>query len=821
MKRLEVNNWELIFDEKRLPAQVPGDITMDLRNAGLIEEPYYGMNHLELEWIPARDFTYETTITADDALLAEESVKLVFEGIDLFSEIYLNDNLLGKTENMFLAYNYEILPFLKKGNNTLRVEMKSTTKAIAQGEDPSNYISIFNTKRFFVRKAQCHFGWDWAPDMCGYGIWGNVYMEAGSKYRIRDIHYAATIEGEITFFAEMEYNLLNVYAPGGVVVVAGEEKKEDKVLFSVSDKPFGEPIWTKECELEGSKCFVNFAYENPQLWWPAGYGEQPLYHYKVELVRDGKVCDCKTGRFAFRTTKVVEKPYGGHRLTHTLYINEKEVFMKGSNWVPMECFTGVVTRAQYERFIDLAVEGNYNMLRIWGGGIYEKEDFFELCDEKGIMVWHDIALACSDVPDDHPEWVANLLKEVEYQVRRLRVHPSLVYWSGGNERPGAFAMEASKGDFFVNYTLPGFMNYFDNTRPFYRNSPCSYTDMGNDATNGDCHWGNFERCLTDGVEDYRSYISEKIAPLASECAIMGPCSVESFEKFLPEEKLWPMNEVWVDRLTENPYSPIKMNFPEREFFYAKEFYGEPKNLTDFVAKGMQVHAESIRAELEIMRVYKGFCSGFMNWMYNDIWPQATWAVVDYYGEPKQAYYQMKRSFAPVLATFFQEADGRTELAVVNDLYTPYQSKVRYGVKDFAGTVLYEDILAVTDVTNASIRVPIEFDCDRDDIYLFAEYMVDGELQKTLYSPHFWRNVEFTSDYTVQTEQINDYQVCVRIHANAFAKSVFVSHKDNFKFTYSDNYVDVEAGDEVEILISCKEPFDKDELVITDFAMQTK
>lgn len=820
MKRLEVKNWKLKYDKQELPAQVPGDITMDLYHAGLIEEPYFGMNHNQLGWIADRDFTYETVIDADCELLSEESVRIILEGVDLFSEIYINDHLLGATKNMFLKYEYEIRPYLREGANILRVEMKSTTRAIAEGKDCSNYISIFNTKRFFVRKAQCHFGWDWAPDMPGYGIWGDVYLEAGSKYRIRDVHYKTTIDGKVTFFAEMTYNLLNIYAPGSIVAVAGEEKKNDTLRFAVSENPGEEPTWVRECSLEGSKCFVNFEYENPQLWWPNGYGEHPLYHYKVELLRDGVVCDCKEGRFAIRTVEVREHPYGGHRLTHTLYINDKEVFMKGSNWVPMECFTGVVAKEQYEGFVDRAIDGNFNMLRIWGGGIYEKDEFFDLCDEKGMMVWHDLALACSDVPDDDKEWVDNFLAEVEYQVRRLRVHPSLVYYSGGNERPGSFAMETSKGDDFINYTLPGLVNYLDSTRPYYRQSPCTYTDIGNDPSNGDCHWGNFERCLTDGVADYRSYISDKIAPLASECAIMGPCSVESFRKFLPEDKLWPMNEVWKDRLTENPHSYVKMDFPEREYFYAKEFYGEPKNLTDFVAKGMQVHAEAIRAELEIMRAYKGFCSGFMNWMYNDIWPQATWAVVDYYGEPKQAFYQMKRSFAPVLVSFFEQKDQKTALFVVNDLHTSYSTVVSYGVKDFAGNVLYEASIGINDLVNESIILPVDFDCDRDGIYLYATYTIEGQEVKTLYSPRFWMNTEFVSDYETELVQRSDNQVLVKIHANSFAKSVFVSHKDNYRFTYSDNYVDIEAGDTVEILVSCKGAFDKSELTIVDFAEQT-
>lgn len=817
MRNVELQNWRLTYANTTIPARVPGDITMDLYRAGRIEDPYYGMNHRDLAWIADTDFTYEADLPADEEMLLSESVRVIFEGIDLFADIYINDRFLGSTQNMFLAYEYELLPYLKKGGNRLQVRMKSTTKAIANGRDSSPYISIFNRKRFFVRKAQCHFGWDWAPDMPGYGIWGRAYVQAGSKYRIRDVHYRTTDAGEVTLFAETDYNLLNIYAPGSIVAIPGEEKKDDRLVFCVSREPFGEPLWKKECDLEGSKCFVNFAYENPARWWPAGYGDQPLYHYRVELHRDGRICDVISGRFAFRTVHIEERPYQSYRMTHTLCINQKEVFMKGSNWVPMECFSGEMRREQYERFIDRAVQANYNMLRIWGGGLYETDDFYDLCDEKGIMVWQDLALACSDVPDDDRAWTDNFLQEIEYQVRRLRVHPSLVYWSGGNERPGSFAMETSKGDFMVNYILPGMLDQLDPTRPFYRQSPCSYMDIGNNPSDGDCHWGNFERCLTDGVWDYRSYIAEKIPPLASECAIMGPCSVESFEKFLPKESLWPMDEVWIDRLTENPHSHVKMNFPEREYFYAKEFYKEPESLTDFVKKGMQVHAEAIRAELEIMRAHKGFCSGFMNWMYNDIWPQATWAVVDYYGEPKQAYYQMKRSFEPVLAGFFEDEKGRTNLFVVNDLHVPYTINVHYGVKTYDGSILYEDRMTVSELMNASVIQPVDFMCDRDDIYLFAEYATEQGEKKVLYSPHFWMHHDFTSDYETEIEQADDRHVKVKIHARAFAKSVFVSHRDNYRFTYSDNYVDVELGDTVVISVSADEPFDKEDLIITDFA----
>ena len=211
MRQLELRNWELLYDDGRIKAQVPGDITVDLKNAGVIEDPYYDLNHRDVEWIPRRDFTYVTEILADEAMLAEESVQLVFEGIDLFSDIYLNGQLLGKTENMFLEYAYEIKPFLHSGANQLRVEMKSTIKAIEEGEKADDYISIFNKERFFVRKAQCHFGWDWAPNMCGYGIWRKVYLNIGSKYRIKDTHYRTDLKGNVTIFAEMNYLSVKKY----------------------------------------------------------------------------------------------------------------------------------------------------------------------------------------------------------------------------------------------------------------------------------------------------------------------------------------------------------------------------------------------------------------------------------------------------------------------------------------------------------------------------------------------------------------------------------------------------------------------------------
>ncbi|MBQ8447181.1 MAG: hypothetical protein IJX31_05340 [Clostridia bacterium] len=821
MEKIYIKNWTIEYANAKIPSSVPGDITVDLYNAGIVQNPYFGMNHKESEWIDREDFSYFTEIVADEELLKQESVELVFDGIDTFADIYLNGTLLGKTKNMFLQYRFEIGALLQKGANILRVDMKSTRK-VMETYDMEDYYAIFNPKRLFVRKAQCHFGWDWAPDLCGYGIWGDVYMEVGDKCRIDSVYVIADHKGQVTFLTELNYNIKERRdVDGNVIEGSFIPQKNDTLHYSVSAEPFGELTVEKSIPVTGKKNLACFIVENAKLWWPLGYGDPNLYNYKIELERDGKIIYEKNGRFGFRTVELAEEPKGDSLLGYALKVNGEEIFVKGANWVPAECFTGVITEEKYRTLTQFAKDGNFNMLRVWGGGVYEKDAFYDFCDEQGIMVWQDMMFACADIPEDKPDFVNNATEEITYQIKRLRNHPALVYWCGGNEKTGSYGLCITKGDFFTDCIIRGVILSLDKTRPFASQSPCGWTDVGNDCNSGESHHNSFERALEDGMDNYRRRIAEKIVPFISEAALMGPNSVETTKKIYPQEKLWPMNEIWDDRLMCNPYGSSPLTFCQRQMKYSTDLYGKVKNLEDFTAKAMLVHAEAMRAELEFARSNKGKTSGFMNWMFNDIWPSGSWSVIDYWGEPKQVYYQMRKSYAPHLLTYVLNGEGVTQLVVVNDSLLPFNAKIRYGKKKISGETLDENTAEITGLVNGVWKLDGNFDGLAKDEYLFVEYEEDGETKKNLYSPTFWSGINFESDYETKIEYIIERSVKVTVKAKAFAKSVFISLPDNYKYTYSDNYIDVEAGEEKSIIICADEPIDVAHITVTDFAKMTK
>ena len=822
MLKHNLKDWKLYKNDwkEMINADVPGDITIDLYHAKKIPNPYFGLNHRDIRWTTEEDFTYENFFVVDKSLFEQDEIYLNFDGIDTYSEIYLNGILLGKTDNMFIKYRFEVKKLLcKKGENHLQVKMISVY-SVMDNLDTTGYFGTFNVARLFLRKAQCHFGWDWAPELCGYGIWGDVYLTGESALRIEDVTYKTVNDGWVSLFCELNYNIrATVDDYGKAIDGTSQEAKQDTLVYRVEKTPGSGDFLQVSASVTGKKNFANLKLENPKLWWPIGYGDQPLYAYEVSLYREGKQVSLKKGRLAFRTIELDETPQDEKMLGYGLKINGEKIFVRGSNWVPIECFTGTVKEEKYKTLIDYALHGNLNMLRVWGGGIYEKDVFYDLCDEKGIMVWQDFMFACSDLPEDDPTWLKRTLEECRYQILRLRNHPSLVYWCGGNEKTGSYGLQISKGDFFVDNVLHGLVKTLDKSRPYARQSPCSYTDVGNDIFSGESHYNSLEKSLVEGVKNYRKLITGAVVPFISECALMGPNSIQTNKKIYPEDKLWPVNEYWEDRLMDNPYGAVLITFANRQKYYAETLYGELKNLQDFTAKGMLMHAELFRAECEMARRNKGKTQGFLNWMYSDIWPSGSWSVIDYFGEPKQVYYQMRKSYAPLLVSFVQNADEKTELIVVNDCLEKYEGKLVYGMKSINGTIIFKKEISIC--VNANDIMIQVMDCDElpNDVYWFATYIVGGKQEKTLYSPTFWTGT-YVSDYTYETKRLDEKTMKIILRANAFAKSVFLSFDDNYLYSYSDNYFDLEAGDEKEIIVTTQQG-NFNNLVVTDFAEMTK
>lgn len=818
---MQITNWKLtnLSTGKTFPAHVPGDITDDLYRCGEIAAPYYGENYKQLGWIAETDFEYEGTFVLSEEACHSEDISLILKGIDTFAEVSINDMPVCRTENMFVEYAEQINALVHSGQNTLRVRMRSTKRAMER-IDTTGYFGVFNVPRLFVRKAQCHFGWDWAPDLCGYGIWQPVYVVCRKKHRIESVNYWADPDGDVTIFTELNYCINATTDDYGVAIDGTAEQRLDDTLACKVLAPDGSLAAECTIPVEGRKNFCNLHVGAPQLWWPNGYGAQPLYRYEVTLYRAGEAVGKTEGTLAFRKVELVQKPTGAETLGFKLRINDTDIFVRGSNWVPVDCFTGAIRDEKYERLLMLAKNGNCNLLRVWGGGIYERELFYDLCDREGILVWQDFMFACGDIPEDKPDWVENTLHECEQQIKRLRVHPCVVYWCGGNEKTGSFALQISRGDQFVDYTLHGLVKTFDRTRPYVRQSPFSYSDVGNNWRSGETHCNSFEPSLTRGIVNYRKTLNETVTSFYSECAVMGPNSLETFRKFMPEEKRWPMNDCWNDRLRDNPYAAILIPFAERQAMYVADMYGAASSLEDFTAKAMLIHAEMLAAEVDYARSKRGKTSGIINWMFSDIWPTGTWSIVDYYTEPKQAYYALRRAYAPLRAAFVQAANGRQELFVMNDTRQERAFSLEYGEKTIDGRYLWSRTLTGSVEAGTVEKLPLEAETQAFGTYLYAAGSIGDAPVKTLYSVNFWRNVEFASDYEVHTQQLAENKISVHIKAKQFAKSLFLSHPENYRCIYSDNYLDLEAGEEATVTITSDAPIDEKKIILCDYARMT-
>ena len=400
---MKIKNWKLrvngsnehITAKTEIPASVPGDITWDMYLAGIIDNPYYALNHKKIGWITELDYTYSTKFDASEVIGSDEAM-LSFHSVDLFSEIYLNGILLGKTENAFLRYDFDVKKHLKPKDNLLEVKMFSTVEAMKK-INCEGYFGVFNVPRLFLRKAQCHFGWDWAPALCGYGICGDVELNGESKYRIKDVRVRTFDSGYVNILTELNYNVRSMVDSMGVVIDnTAAIKDEDRLIFSVEKAPGSGEYASIEIDVTGKKNFANLQIKNRKLWWPKGYGEQPLYGYKAELIRGGKVVSTKTGYFAFREVSLLEEPKSGTTFGYELAVNGKKIFVKGSNWVPAECFSGIMTDEKCKKLIDLADNANINMLRVWGAGFYAESDdciHFEISENPKVysrnLEWED------------------------------------------------------------------------------------------------------------------------------------------------------------------------------------------------------------------------------------------------------------------------------------------------------------------------------------------------------------------------------------------------------------------------------------------------
>ncbi len=798
----------ILFNDGCIDAEVPGDIHNDLYKARRISDPYYADNSKDCEWVTEKDWYYYTRFILPNGFLKEQT-KIVFEGIDTYSTIWLNGRKIGNTDNMFREFSFDISELVKEGEENELVIKVSSIKHIMKKIKCKKYFACFNTPRIFVRKAQCHFGWDWAPNLPAVGIWQGVKVISSNQGQIIDVTVRTRISGEVSFFIKLDRE------PGmsdldGVKKNTDIEYYNDELLVQVN----GDKTFEKKIDVRGGKNHLTIEIKNPKLWWPNGYGEPNLYNYTVKLLRDGSEIDKKEGRFGIREVELIQEPIKEGGFSFRFHINRVPVFCKGANWVPIDCFTGTVKDEKYENLILLAKDANINMLRVWGGGIYEKDIFYDLCDQNGIMVWQDFMFACSDVPDDHCDFVDRVIPEIEYQVKRLNNHASIVYWCGGNEKTGSAGMKVSYGEKMFHYIIRGICSDIDPTRPYSPASPFSFSDLGNDQDSGDTHCNCLEHSIKRGITEFREEINNNNTVFNSECAILGPSSYQSMSRFIPKDKLWPLNDLWEYRFADNPYNTLEETYLGIQTNIANGLFGKFDNVKEFLKKAMTGQYEILRSEIEHQRIRKWYSGGVMFWMYSDIWPTGTWAVVDYYELPKPAYYGIKKAFEPLIISI-QKYNGRIRVYIINDLVEDIKGKVEFGQAEVDGKILWQkEICDLAVNANQSMEIIDinDFITDNPNSYLFARFKDGSHTIRTTFFHGLWKDIEWqqpelSCNVIKQTVAMDSFIKEIEIECKKYARMVNINLPNN-QFAYiSDNFFDMEAGEKKQVMIKSKNDFD--------------
>ena len=788
--------WKLKNDEYAITGHVPGDVTDDFLQAGIIKDPYFHDNYKQSLWITESDWVYEKTFVINENEL-DAYTYIKFEGVDTFSDVFLNGTLIGKTANMHRIYCFPVNGLLRDGENLLSVHLHNVFDAMG-AQEQEKYESIFCANRIFVRKAQCHFGWDWAPRFPGYGIYRDVTLISEKKAATESVAVETALSGDVTFRIAFREKFVG--------------NLEVKILHE------GKCVAEKKLPVACKKMLTNLRVEKPKLWWPNGYGQQPIYEYVVCQHFEDGIQECH-GIFGFRRVEIDRSVLDGDNLGFAVQVNGRKIFCRGSNWVPAECMTGRLRDEKYEQLIRSARDANFNMLRVWGGGIYEKDCFYEYCDRMGILVWQEFMFSCSEIPEDDAGFLKEITEEAVCQVKRLRNHPCLALWCGMNEIRGAFSdsVEERYSVFTLHYLLRGITAQLSPWIPYERTSPFAFADTENDKCEGDCHNNVTEPCLFDEsfkgfddvvyqqkkpweqmrhrIQNYERYLSSTRSNFSSECAVLGMCSYDSLKKFTAPEDLRLDSDFLKERFLGNPYTYIMPTFYERQQRLAEGMYGRLENLQDLIKKANKSQADILKSEIVYCRS-NDRSWGLLNWMYNDIWPTGTWSVIDYYLDKKPAYYTMKRSFAPLLLSLLR-VDEDFYLCCANDAEDTLRRSVVVSAHRYDGTELSRQVVTIAVPGGGRIMQKLEKETIKGD-YLLATAKDGGTPLQDIYHLSRYSGKHIGGQYTWSV-QAEGEDCVVHLEAKTFVPCIKLFAGEGA--VYEDNFFDMAAGQCCEIRIT--------------------
>ncbi len=703
-----------------LEGHVPGEVYVDLHHSGLIPDPYHGLNADEVQWVGRKQWWYRKTFDVDEDFV-QNSIMLEFDGLDTNATVFFNGERIGKTDNMFVPHCFDVSEFVHAGRNTVAVRFDPVDKAA----------------RDSVRKMRCSFGSDHTPALLGAGIWRDARVVSVSEVSIADVRIDAEMEGGCAnawVSIEVDNNTQeDQQVMASVVIALGEDRETIEVTETIAPT--------------GGLLEAVIRIEQPQLWWPNGFGEQSLYTCMVGLDACGEIHDVAERKFGVRSILLSETAGGASAI---LLVNGEEVFCKGGNWMVADLLPSNVTDRRRHSLLELARDANFNVLRVGGGGIYESDAFYDTCDEMGIMVLQDLMFSEEDCPVDD-EFCREAEEEVRSVVKRLHNHPSIVLWCGNR------ASESQGGKLFRE-VIPNLLRYLDPSRPYAASCPW---EGGSGAA--------------------------------------GPPVVESIREFIAEDSLFPpTTDVWTYHGRAEGTASASGERPLAD--QPQDTMGEYETLEQFAVYAGILQGELIKSWVERCRREKWAVSGALLRMYNDSWPAVSSSVVDYFCRPKIAYYYAKRAFAPVIVSFGQENE-RLHLHVTSDeRLTGVDGMAQVGVLTFGTCGFDAEELPVRLAANdsksiwESVRID-ELLTEPTRQCVVALLNVGGKVvARSVYFPRRFGEMDFPQPkLLVQREQIHETGFAINISSDDFARSVAVDNVPP-EARVSDNYLDVLPGE---------------------------
>ncbi len=795
-------NWQ--FKEKGtlkwLVAKVPGCVHTDLIDNGIIEDPFYRLNESKVQWVDKKDWVYLNHFEISKEEFERTNHELQFEGLDTYAKVYLNDSLILNSNNMHRTYNVDVKKNLKKGTNYLKVILESPIrkgieiydaldyKIPVSANDQAETGEVPEGKRIsvFTRKAGYHYGWDWGPRLVTSGIWRPIKLISWYNSRITDfdidykIDELALLQASITIESsvDQEYGSLDL-------------KLNDSIIKSIS---------SIKLKSGSQKIMVPFNLENPRLWWPNGMGEQYLYKVEAEFKTENKIENIS------RLVGLRSIDFIADSNFH-FNINNKPTFIKGVNYIPQDVFLPMVSNKSYEKLIVAAKDANMNMIRVWGGGVYENSRFYELCDSLGIMVWQDFMFACAMYPGDD-DFLENVRLEAEDNYNRLKKHTCIALWCGNNENLSAWkrwgwekntikeqSLVIAKKiwdsyDTLFHSILPTIVNNNDKSpmdsyhNNYWASSPSASEGIAESYESGDTHyWG-----VWWGKEPFKNFNS-KISCFMSEFGFQSFPEYSSFKKFGETQDEDMYSKVMKHHQRSSIGNATIEEYMQREF-------RTPTDFKSLLYTSQILQADGIRLGIEAHR-RNDKCMGSIYWQLNDCWPGASWSSIDYYGKWKALHYAVKNAFKPTIVSH-EFIDSNLHVSVVSDDLAKFKGTVEVILSKLKANPVsktWKQIIdKTTDNTNASLIIPKEelfFNNNKTNSYLRLLLKENGRVisSKNVFFVPF-KDLNIVDPVIKKFISVNEktQTVKVTVKTENFAKGVHITSKGLGNF--SDNYFDL-------------------------------